>query len=180
MSKSRTLLASIASVLLSFYCALTGCVGQSTSECNLPVPPIRLPFAVQNKGAKIETELLIIEEKEYIFQLSFIFKENNELDRARLKKLVGETMQDQGGDPSIPISLRLKISSFSVNNESFVYDQELSKFWLISWGADSFEKRIVGVKLKPGHYRINVESLNDIPKLIGTSVFFTMAYSNRL
>jgi hypothetical protein len=47
--------------------------------------------------------------------------------------------------------------------------------------AGCFERRIEGVRLKPGLYRITVKSLRNIPELEGTrlAIWFTIPYNTK-
>ena len=135
-----------------------------------PRPPIALPFMVQVEGSKIQTELQVVEHREYIFSLEFKFKENDAADRARVKKLVGEDGQDKNGDPGIPTPLKLTINAIDTTGEKPILEREFSELRLRSWGGDSFDKHIAYVTLQPGRYRISALSLKGAPELVGTPV----------
>jgi hypothetical protein len=158
---------------LVFFCAwLSGCSVEN--ENGVPTPPLKIPFAVQTAGAKIETEVQVVDHKNYIFNLAFMFKEHDENDRVRVKKLVGEDMQYKDGDSGIPTSLHFKITLIDTVGEKIIFDQVLKDLRLRSWSGTSYSKHITDVALKPGHYLISVESLKDAPELMGTPVIFIM------
>lgn len=152
--------------MLAFLPWLMACANDAQS----PKPPLILPFEVQKAGSKVETELEVIEHREYIFSLRFGFKKNDEVDRARVKKLVGDDGQLKNGDPGIPTPLRFKINVIDATGERPMLEQEISELRLRSWGGDSFDKHIAYVILEPGHYRISIESLKDAPELVGTPI----------
>lgn len=145
-------------------------------EAQPPKPPLTLPFAVQKAGSKVETDLRIVEYRPYYFSLRFNFKEGDRADRARVNKLVGDDYQDKYGDPGVPTPLKLKISVIEPAGERVIVDKEVSGLRLRSWGADNFDKHIDMIKLKPGIYRVSIESLQDAPELIGTPIALRIYY----
>lgn len=142
-------------------------------------PPLSLPFEMQKAGNKVETELRVIEHRGYLFDLQLMYKERDQVDRARVKKLAGAATIDKYGnlvEPGILILLRLKIEVVDDSGVKLMFEQEISELRLTSHGADSFDKRIAVVPLKPGRYRISVESLKDVPDLVGTPVIFRIGF----
>lgn len=140
-----------------------------------PKPPIVLPFAVELAGNKIETDVRIVKEQSYSLVLYFMYKENDREDRARIRQLIGRATRNKEGrviEPGIPIPVRIKISAVESQKERLIVDTELSEHELESWGADSFKKVMTELFLKPGHYRVCIESLKDIPELKGTRINF--------
>lgn len=131
------------------------------------------PFEAQKARNAIEVKLWVLEHRSYVFNLRFMYKEEDLEDRLRVKKLVGEYNRDNDGkliEPGIPILLRLKID---VNDDSGLrpmLDREISELMRTGHGSDFYDKEIAAVILKPGHYRIMVESVHDVPELIGTPV----------
>lgn len=55
-----------------------------------------------------------------------------------------------------------------------MFEQEISELRKTSDAADFFAKQIIELTLKPGHYRVSIESLKDVPELLGTPVIFQM------
>jgi hypothetical protein len=165
------------SSLIIFLCILA-CAKEDENGLP-PKPPIEIPFEVHKAGAKVETEIRVVEHREYIFDLEFKFKENDSEDRARVKKLVGDDYQLKNGDPGIHIPLRFKITSINAAGETPIFEKEIldpQDLRLKSWGGNNFDKLIAYFVLKPGLYRVSLESLKDIPELIGTPVFLRITY----
>lgn len=145
---------------------------KESEEGGLPTPPISLPFEVQKAGNKVDTVVQIKKCHHYGFTLRFGFKENDQLDRARVKKLVGGYETDTAGvviEPGIPTPVRLKISEISTAGERLVFEKEGAPT-LTSWGADSFGKRIGETLLQPGIYRISLEALLSAPEYTGIPI----------
>ena len=130
---------------------------------------------MQKAGSKVETDLRIVEYRAYYFSLRFNFKGDDETEYARVKELVGDN-KEYGGDHGVPTPLKLKISVIEPAGERVIVDKVVSDLRLWSWGADHFFKHIDYIKLKPGIYRVSVESLQDAPELIGTPTALRIYY----
>ncbi len=168
----------LASALIALFfvlCALVACDGTK----QVPKPPLVLPFAVQQAGNKVETELQVHEYRPYIFDLRLGFVEKDSEDRERVKKLAGDYGRSKEGKllkPGVAVPLRLRISVIDSFPEKTLLEREILEEEMWAYGADNFKKRIAIVPLKPGHYRISVESLKDMPELIGTTVALGIGY----
>ncbi len=165
-------------LILAFLPWLTGCANGS-----LPKPPIRLPFEVQKAGSRVETEMQIVEEKEYRFGLLFLYKKGDQADGERVRKLAGYSDLDIGGKllrPGIPTSLRFQIYVIDSAGDRLLLEQDVSELRTVGWGSGRYTKQIVYLILKPGHYRVSVESLQDVPELIGTQVELQIAFYSKL
>lgn len=142
-----------------------------------PKPPIILPFAVEQAGNKVETEVRIVKEQSYSLSLYFMHRENDQEDIARVRKLTGSAKKNREGralEPGIPIPLRVKISVIESEEERLIVDTELSEHRLESWGKNRLGKVITKLILKPGRYRVSIETLKDIPALKGTHINFAI------
>lgn len=138
-------------------------------------PPLSFPFEVQKSGSKIETELRIVEGNVYRFALSLMYKKGDQADHERVRKLAGRYEKDKNGkliEPGVPILLRLRINVIDASGERPMFEQEISELRVTSDGPDSFNKRIIDLTLKPGHYRVSIESLKNVPELLGTPIIF--------
>jgi Domain of unknown function (DUF5625) len=169
-------------VAMALSLLLPACSSPKIGKSGLPIPPIRLPFAVEKAGAKIDIEIEIVDYRGYTFALDFMFKEDDQADRARIKKLVGDSPPSYSpngdyGDPGAPTPLRFSIHRIEANaSQQVVFDKQYTHLRLMSWGGDSFDKNLAPplMPLKPGNYRIHLESLADMPEFVGIPVFFSM------
>jgi hypothetical protein len=87
--------------------------------------------------------------------------------------MTGRGSIDENGkpvEPGVPILLRLKIDVLDDSGIQPMLDRKISELRRTSHRADFFGKQIAVVNLKPGRYKISVESLKDVPELIGTPV----------
>ncbi len=153
------------------------CLYACTKDVYPPIPPFKLPFTVQKAGTTVETEMRIVEHRVYILSLCFSYKEGDQVDRARVKKLVGD--QYKNGDPGIPTPLKLKVSAIEPAGERVIVDKEVLELRLQAWGADFFRKEIDSVRLEPGHYRIRVENLINAPELAEVPITLSIGYDKK-
>lgn len=135
---------------------------------------------MQDSGNKVDNLLRIKKCHVYSFALRFDYKEKDQADRARVRKLVGGHETDKTGavkEPGIQTPVRLKVSEISEDgNERLIFEKEGAPI-LTSWGADSFSKRIGKTVLQPGIYRISLDLLTDAPDYIGTPAHLTIGYN---
>lgn len=154
-------------------------------------PPTAL-FSIQKAGNTMEVKLHVGEENVYQFDLEFMFKESDPADRARVSKLVGdapgyiekkigdtyvsEHVFSKGANQGVPTPVRLKINAIGNNGEMTVFDKEIKDSVLTAEGSGGygFDRRLTWVRLKPGNYRVTIESLRDCPELIGTDMTLSM------
>ena len=149
---------------------------EASDEGSLPIPPISLPFDVQKAGRKVDAVMHVKNCHHYGFTLRFGFKENDQSDRARVKRLVGGYETDASGmaiEPGILTPVRLKVSEITATGERLVFEKEGAPI-LTSWGANNFGKRIGETLLQPGIYRISLETLLDTPEYAGIPVQLTI------
>jgi len=164
--------------MLAFLPWLTACA----KDAALPQPPINLPFEVQKAGRKVETEMRIDEEKEYRLALLFMYKKGESADFERVGKLAGRYDKDKSGrliEPGVPIALRLKIFVIESSGDRLIFEQDVSELRTTSVGSGQFNKQVAYLILKPGHYHVSIESLKDVPELIGTPVDFQIAFYSK-
>lgn len=164
--------------MLAFFPWVTACA----NDARPPQPPLSFPFAVQQAGSRVETEMRIVERKQYSFRLQFSYKEGNQEDRERVRKLVGSYEKDRNGnliDPGIPTPLKFKIYIIDASGERLMLERDIPVLGLTSWGGDSFGKIFAFEILNPGHYRVIVESLKDAPELAGTAITFVIGFRSK-
>jgi len=128
-------------------------------------------------------EVKIVEEKEYRFALLLMCRNGEAADFERVRKLAGRYERDKYGkliEPGVPIILRLGIYAIEPSGERLVLEQDVSELRRTSAGSCQFNKQVAYLVLKPGHYRVSVESLIDVPELIGTPVEFQIAFYSKL
>ncbi len=162
--------------MVAFFPWLSAC----TNSAGLPKPPLNLPFNVQKSGSKVETELWVARHRVYSFNLMFMAKQNDQGDRVRIGELAGRWATDQNRqpievEPGVPVLLKLRIDLIKSSGINTILEKEFSDIRTAGGNADFVYKKITLVPLKPGHYRISIESLKDAPKLQETPVIFQIS-----
>lgn len=145
-----------------------------------PKPPLIVLFAIHKAGTVATTELRIVEHRIYYFDLRLGFKENDPEDKRRVRKLAGGFGRDKNGkllDPGISIPLKLTINIVDSSGERLLLEKEIREEEMYAYGTDAYLKKISRIALKPGYYRISVESLEDIPELSKTSVSLGIGFN---
>lgn len=163
MALRRALLRMLAVVPL-----LSGCAHAD----RLPQQPITLPFNLAKRGNVLTTDFEAVDRAyTYTFSLDFLIKENDPEDFKRVAKLWGSY-----ADYGIPISIPLNLTITRINekNEAVVYSQRLVK--LPCWASSqiAISKKIDDIKLAPGHYRVQLETLEAVTEAAETPVNFTI------
>lgn len=141
-----------------------------------PKPPLIVPFEAQKAGSTFTTELQVVEHRNYEFALLLKPKKGANIEEVkRLIELAEGEPGYKNGKPlsyGISIPLKLKISVIESSGEKLIYDKEITKEQMISAGGMGIEKVIDSIELRPGRYRISVQSLKDIPELVSTPITF--------
>jgi hypothetical protein len=152
---------------------LTACIGTSL----VPSPYFERLIDLAHADGNIDMRMKIAEHRGYRFHLSFKYRADDQVDRARVRELTGGTVGDQ--KPGVPTPVEIKISRIENEQETVVY-QNITDPVLSSWGADSLDKVIAAVILEPGIYRLQVRSLKSELKLLGTPIFLMVTYNPKL
>jgi hypothetical protein len=175
----------LTAIILLLSC-ITGCAAP-TRYSMAPELPVTLPFAVDKAGATVSTDLRIVknlpngEPYGYISTLHFEYKQNDSIDRQRVRKLV-DKWWDKSGNIHYPvissIPLRLKISALdSFGNERVVSDKTVYLGEESGFSATYFSRYVEErLNLSAGLYRVTIQSLRDVPELAGTTVTFGIYY----
>lgn len=145
----------------------------------MPKLPVLIPFALQKSGGKVEAQFRITEERLYSFNINYMYRENDRLDLFRVRKLTGSYERDKNGaliDPGVHYSLRLILSEIESTGERPLINEvfQIHKLELSSWGGNSFTKEMTSLRLKKGHYKATVISLQDVPGLDDTLIKFAI------
>jgi hypothetical protein len=157
-------------VAINFGCATLG-------MSQAPTPPITLPFDVHQAGATVETDLRIVDKtlRPYYFELTFWHERtyyqdeiHGRADQARVRELVGGYYSD----PGIRTPVKLKIIVYDSSGERTFLEKEYIAEGNYGHGVDNLKRLIDYIRLPPGMYHITIQSLKDIPELVGTKVTF--------
>lgn len=134
-----------------------------------PSPPISTPIDLTAADKKTEILMRIKQAHFYNFELRFMFQKDDQIDRARVKKLVGE-QGNNGSNINLGIStpLKIKIEKLDLANNYVIYEGDVSEMPVSSYGADHFTKIIYRLELAPGDYRVIILNKTAIRELSGT------------
>lgn len=141
-----------------------------------PKPPLIVPFEAQKAGSTFTTELQVVEHRYYEFAVLLQPKKGATIED--VKQLIALAEGEPGyrnGEPisyGIAIFLTLVVSAIDQAGERIVYSKSISREQMTSAGGMGVEKLIDVIELKPGNYRIRIQSLKDIPELIGYPINF--------
>ena len=113
----------------------------------------------------------------YHYSMGFGFPENDQVERARIRKLLGGYAVDEAGkplEPATPTPIYLSIFAICKDGKEVeAYSRDVDPV-LTSWGADSFKKDIGSSVLTPGIYRVRVVNKRASPEFSSTPVTFEM------
>jgi len=149
-----------------------------------PSAYVQVPFQAGLKGANANIEFHAPLSKYYVFYLDLRFKEGDEVDRQRVRKLAGSGANTVTIDPvsnirtfhpvdtGLPIPVHLVISRLAGNRAIVVLDLTSADHTLEGWGSSEYSKIIAGITLEPGRYRAHIEALDNVPALQDVPVAF--------
>lgn len=114
----------------------------------------------------------------YWYSMRFGFPENDQIERARVRKLLGGHMMDKTGKPLEPgTPTPIKLSIFAVckdGKEVEVYSQIADPI-LASWSHRYFAKNIGNHVLSPGMYRVLLVNKRASPEFLSIPITFEIA-----
>ncbi|HSM98509.1 MAG TPA: DUF5625 family protein [Gallionella sp.] len=158
--------------MLTLFPWLTACA----DDARPPKPPLFVLFEAQKAGSMFTTKLKVVEHRRYMFTLMLGAKKGETIEEARrINELAGSDARYKDGTPvsyGIPIPLKLKVSVIEPSGERIIYDKDVHEMEKIGATMFGFEKLIDYIELKPGLYRIDIQSLNDIPELAESPITF--------
>jgi hypothetical protein len=141
-------------------------------------PPAIFPISLKNEGNIASVNIKISDHNVYYFGLRFSYREHDQVDRARVKKLMGSNDLDRNGSPiDSGVPTPVKLSVFKVENDKKIeiLNKEFKPI-LTSWGSDHFKRQIVFSELAPGSYVVHLDLLRSAPEFDGTPASFSIGY----
>ncbi len=113
----------------------------------------------------------------YWFFLNFKYPENDQVERSRIRKLLGGISLNEFGvprEPGIPTPILLTIFAVCKDGKEIaVYSQDVDPI-LSSWGHDHFRKNIGNYALTPGIYRAHLINKRASPEFSSIPITFEM------
>lgn len=162
-----------AGLIILITAAISACAGLFESSPDPSSIPIKLDVAGVVADFKFEVKRHFI----YSYRMSFHFTENNQEQRASLRKLLGGNGVDRNGIPvdrGTPTPVNLTIFALCKDGrEVKVYSQDSDPI-LTSWGAEVFGKQIGSSRLSAGMYRAQLVNKRPSPEFAQTPITFEM------
>ena len=162
----------ISIVMLAFFPWFPACA----SDTRPPKPPFFVPFEAQKRGSTVTTKLRVVEHRNYLFSLDIGVKKGATMEDARrLLELAGGNERDKNGKPlsyGVSIPVKLKVAVIDSTGERTIYDKEIYQEEVTGGGSRGVTKLIDVIELNRGQYRINIQSLKDIPELAESPITF--------
>jgi Domain of unknown function (DUF5625) len=176
MSKNKSQLITVIKQVFIAILALFAWLPASADDVRPPKPPVFVPFEAQKAGSVFTAELQVVEHRSYIFSLELGAKKGQTMEEARrISKLAGRDERYKDGKPLsywVSIPLKLKTSIVESSGERIMYNKEIHEMETIGTSSRGFKKLIDTIELKRGLYRINIQSLKDIPELAESPITF--------
>ena len=146
--------------MLIALCMLTSC--NFDNETKLPKPPFEVPIDLSHKGVVADFDIRVPKHRIYRFRILFEYPEEDQAQRAHVRKLVGDYGRDKDNnliEPGILTPVKLTIFKKQNQRESITYQRIIKDPEMYAYGSDYFAKLIGHCDLKRGEYRFVLESL---------------------
>lgn len=165
-------------IMASLLVLLPG-IPQSALADALTIPPVRsFPFDVSRGDSTLDVEIQIREYRNYYFALQFDYAGRD--DEYRVEKLVGGGSTYTDGKyekPGIVAPIRLeivRIDGDSSEGSKVIYKDTVESqghyvhgFTEIKFNGH-YRRMLISIALKPGLYRVHVNTIRDSPEFVGT------------
>lgn len=140
---------------------------------------MNVPFDISRSDRSITADVKITEHRPYDFYLNVYYKDSADL--RRVMELTGDGSRypdGRYGRPGIVVPLHVKVTSSS---EAAIYDDigNAQGIDIHGFGRDKdgyFSRLVGGVELRPGVYRIEVNTVRNIPEFSGTHCTFPIRW----
>lgn len=142
-------------------------------------PPLQLPFHPERKGERVAIEVRVVEDRKYWLDLQLGYREGDIQDWRRVQAIAGRYEKDKDGrliEPGVNVPLHLIITGVETQGERLIVDEKVLEQRMYGSGPRQITKRIMGVRLRPGRYRVIVETLEEVPVLEFVSVNLSIGF----
>jgi len=146
---------------------------------SLPSPVTKTIFDVSRKGSVAVIDFIIKKPRSYAFALQFSYVGSDDL--YRVLSLVGDGSQKS---PGIGIPIHLKITRLGKDGGG-VYDGAVitKKYYAHGFGglwdppkSGDFSREIITINLDQGIYRVEAETVDDVPAFAGVPSYLLIDY----
>jgi hypothetical protein len=137
--------------------------------------PNSVKISLSKAGVVADFKFEVRKNFPYWYSLKFGFPENDQTERARVRKLLGgHTVNKEGKptEPGIPTPIQLTILALCKDGKEIViYSQDADPI-LASWSDSDFGKNIGSHVLAPGTYRARIVNKRSSPELSSIPIAF--------
>ena len=140
--------------------ALPSC--NSGDKPKLPKPPFEIPINLLREGVIADFNIRVTKHDVYSFDMLFGYPREDQAERERVRKLVGEYGRDKDNnliEPGILTPVRLTIFKKQAKGESIIYQITIEDPETYAFSSSNFFKNIGHCNLPRGKYRFVLESL---------------------
>jgi hypothetical protein len=147
-------------------------------------PPIILSLSTEEGENVNKFDLIINKQKLYAFNINFHFIENDQEDRARVRKLTGSYEKNVSGvllTPGASMIVNLRIEKVEPTENVVIFNKKINthEIAISSWGANSFTKELAAHTLSEGRHRVIIELIQLSPELEKSSISFSITFAYR-
>jgi hypothetical protein len=158
----------LASVITSF--GVTSC----TEASRLQKPPLSTKINLSHEGVVAKFDFEVDEHWSYKFAIRFKYPEGDQVERARIRAILGDDTVDKNNNPVDPgVLTPIKLTITKRQSDLPVYQKSMTPI-LTGWGGDSFIKNIGHCDLVPGEYTVLLESFAHPKEYESIPTFFVI------
>ena len=162
-------------IIIAFsMCTLIACA-QFPNDLRLPAV---VPISLKESGDVFTKTIDVVDHNNYYFSLRFSYNQDDQVDRARVRGLLGGHEIDKQRkplEPGVSTPVLLTVYAMDAGQEVEVFKKEIDPI-LTSWGGDNFKKTIGFTELKPGRYLVQLKSLRACPEFNQIPVALSIGY----
>ena len=165
--------------MLFALCMLTSC--NFGNKPKLPKPPFKVPVDLSLKGVVADFDIRVPKHRIYRFRILFEYPEEDQAQRAHVRKLVGDYGRDKDNnliEPGILTPVKLTIFKKQNQHESITYQRIIKDPEMYAYGSGYFAKRVSHCDLKRGEYRFVLESLAQRQEYASIPTKFHITFPN--
>ena len=165
--------------MLIALCVLASC--NLSNQPKLPKPPFKVPVNLSHKGVVADFDIRVPKHRIYYFRILFEYPEEDQAQRAHVRKLVGDYGRDKDNnliEPGILTPVKLTIFKKQNQGELIIYQKTIKDPETYAASSDYFAKLIGACDLKRGEYRFVLESLAQRQEYASIPTKFHITFPN--
>ena len=181
MSKSRNWFSIFRVLMVGFL--VVAAISVHANFFDKSPEPGSVQIKLSDAGVAADFRFEVKKHLPYWYSISFGFPENDQIERARIRKLLGGNLIDKNGkplEPGTPTPINLTIFAICKNGKEIaVYSQDVDPI-LTSWGQNNFVKNIGKQILTSGIYRAHLINKRASPEFSSIPINFEISMSAKV